>query len=48
MGADLNDIADLPTPVGTTGTLQHGEAWSDELFEYTVGIVMIVSGGGGG
>lgn len=48
MATDLNDIADLPTRVGTTGTLQQTEAWSDEIFEFTVGVVVIVSGGNGG
>lgn len=48
MTIDLDDIADLPTPVGTVGTLHGTEASGDEIFEYTIGVVIIVSGARGG
>ncbi len=47
MDIDLGGIAELPTQVATTGALQQTEAWGDEVFDYTVGIVILVSGHGG-
>ena len=48
MPIDPNDIADLPTQVATSGALQQTEAWGDEVFDFTVGVVVIISAGSGG
>lgn len=48
MAIDPQDIAELPTQVAITGALQQTDAWGDEIFDYTVGVVIIVSGGIGG
>jgi hypothetical protein len=48
MGLELKHIADLPTQVATTGALQQTEAWGDEIFEFTIGVVVIVKSRNGG
>ena len=39
---DISDIAELATPVGMTGAIASGTALGDELFEYLVGIAVLV------
>lgn len=38
---DIGAIADLTTQVATTGALRVAELVSDEVFEFTIGIVVV-------
>ena len=42
MGIDITQIADLTTLVATAGALAVGELVTDEMFEYTVGLVVLI------
>ena len=39
---DIDDIAHLATPVGTIGAIRGGESCADDLFDYIVGIAVVV------
>lgn len=41
-GIDINHIAELSTQVAMTGAIRMGEIVGDEIFEYIVGIAIIV------
>ncbi len=39
---DFDQIVGLATPIGTAGTIQAGEVVPDNLFEYLVGIAIMI------
>ncbi len=41
-GLDIGSIADLTTQVATTGALRVAELVSDEVFEFTIGVVVVI------
>ncbi len=42
MGLDINTIVDLGTQVASSGTLRVTDFFADELFEYTVGVAVMI------
>jgi hypothetical protein len=45
MTIDITDLPDLATPVATQGAIRSGEIAGDDLFDYTVSIVLLTTGG---
>lgn len=41
-GIDIGQIAELSTQVATTGALQVADVFGDQVFEFTIGVVVIV------
>lgn len=42
MGLDINHIVDLGTQVATSGTLRVADFFADDVFDYTVGIAVLI------
>ncbi|WP_181814727.1 hypothetical protein [Sphingomonas aracearum] len=45
MTIDIADLPDLATPIAAPGAIRMGEIAVDELFDFTVSIVVIATGG---
>ena len=43
MGIDLDQVSELTTQVGTSGALGIADLAADPVFEFTIGIVVLVS-----
>lgn len=41
-GIDINQIADLGTQVATNGAIRAMEFFSDDIFEYIIGVAIVV------
>lgn len=41
-GLDINQIVDLTTQVATTGSIRGAELIGDDIFEYIIGVVLVI------
>ena len=41
-GMDINQIVDLGTQVATTGAIRTVELFADDVFEYIIGVAIVI------